>query len=185
MSSAARLIRAEFTTALLGLCLLAAAPTAQLALAGVDRPHCDVCGRYTDKSPCRIKATERIGKHGLDIDVCSLFCYAERLEDVKGEITSTQVLDFTTLDDDAPVMLKASTATYLYGTSGDEEATAKPFILAFGSKKAAESARKIAGGELLSWDDVLAKCQKLAAEYEPPKPEDGYTPLKKRGRNPR
>jgi hypothetical protein len=185
MSCRARIIRKAVSAALAACCLLAPLLGAHVALAGIERPHCEICGRYIDKSPSRIRATERIGKHGLEINVCSVFCYAERLEDLKGEIISAQVVDSTTLEDEAPVMLSTGKAAYLYGTSGDAEKTAEPFILAFASKQAAESARKTTGGELLNWDDVLAKCQKLAADYEPPQPDGSNAPLRKRGRTPR
>jgi hypothetical protein len=176
------MIRVAVITALCIGCLLAAPGGTLQALAGLERPHCDVCGRYTDKSPCRIKATEKIGNHSLAIDVCSLFCYAERLEDVKGEVESILVLDSTTLKDDVPVMLSVGHATFLYGTTGDEQKTAKPFVLAFTSKKAAETARNTVGGELITWDDALASCVKLAADYEPPQPGGGYEPLRKHRR---
>lgn len=183
MTSVGFMLRIMLSLVMLA-CLLAAPLGAQPALASTQRPHCEVCGRYTDKSPCRIRAAEKIGRHLLDIDVCSVLCYAERLEDLQGEIIALQVLDSTTVHDDVPLTLGAVKAVYLYGTTGNEEKTAKPFILAFANNKAAEEARKTVGGELMSWDDVLAKCVKLAKDYEPPQP-GGSGPLRKRGRNPK
>lgn len=165
------------------LALLTATPQAlqpQPVQAGVTRPHCEVCGRYTDTSPSRIRATLRIKRHDFSIDVCSWLCYAERLEEGEYEVRSVQVPDYDTLEDEYPVILNATHASYLYGTSGDADKTSEPFVLAFASKRAAEKARETLEGELLDWDSLEARITALAEDYEPPQPKSQYQPLRRR-----
>jgi hypothetical protein len=142
------------------------------------RPLCEVCRRYTDTAPCRIQAVIEIGKHKKGLDVCSVFCLCERLEDYEQEPLYSIVRDYATYGGDDQRMLRAEHATYLYDASGDEQQSHEPYTYAFGSEEEAGAHQSELGGEIMDWSSVFESCTELAGEWEP-EDHDSYSPLRK------
>ena len=160
-----------------------------VALTGVTqaldvRPLCEVCRRYTDTAPSRVQAVIEIGDHRKGLDLCSVFCFCERMEDYDQEPLYCLVLDYATYEsDNEQLVLRADYATYLFDASGDEQKSHEPFIYAFSDEETAETYQSELGGEILDWESILEECTELAQEWEPEEGES-YTPLMK-GRRPR
>jgi hypothetical protein len=158
-------------------------PAAPAAQAAVSRPHCQVCGRYTDKSPSHVQASFKVKKHSETVDTCSLLCYAERREDFADEPLNLLISGYQPKNStDPPLWLSAKRAYYLYEAEGDSQKCSEPFIYAFRSKDEAVQASKQLGGTVLEWPEVIERCTKLAADYEPPVADDHRSG--REGRNP-
>jgi len=155
--------------------LLTGNPAAQ-ALA--PRPICDVCRRFTDKSPARVVGYIEIGNHSKKLDACSPFCFVEMLEDQVTEPDFIRVADYATFGTENHIPLTADQAWYLYDCdTGDEENTNQPYTYAFTSEDNAREYQQDLGGELLKWDDVVDKLTELTDEWEPPGSSYEYRPL--------
>ncbi|MBN2081757.1 nitrous oxide reductase accessory protein NosL [bacterium] len=143
------------------------------------RPICETCRRYTDKSPSRVMAYIEIGRHVKRLDACSLFCLVEMLEDQEYEPTFIYVTDYATFDTDEQMPLDALKAWYVYDCeTGDEEKSNCPYVYAFASEATAREYQDDLGGEVLDWEDTLARITELTDEWEPEPVGHHHTPLK-------
>ena len=169
------------TAALGAFLLLVLPPTSALALK--ERILCDVCRRYVTESPGMCQVRIEGEKHTKSIQACSPFCLFELLEDnrLEGE-QSFMMIDYTSRNDDVPLMIGPRQATCLFEVKCDEEDMHEPCVFYFASEDDARAAQKELGGRLLSWDSVALRCRALASEYEPEK-DNNYRPLKKRARS--
>jgi hypothetical protein len=75
-----------------------------------DRPLCQVCRRWTDVCPSEVTGLYQHGKRQKKIDVCSVFCYCERLEEIDVEPTNVLVRDYSTMGDQQPRLTAAKQA---------------------------------------------------------------------------
>jgi len=145
------------------------------------RPLCPQCRRFIDSSPTRVHALLEIDGRERSLDVCSVFCLCECLDNrPKAELKHAQILSYNAYLDGQQTYLRARLACFLYNADGNEEVTAAPFVYAFASREDALAAQQELNGEVLEWNEVLSRCMKLAEEYEAKRPQ--YQRLKKRKR---
>lgn len=140
---------------------------------------CAVCGRSWPKSPSRMRCEVKLGNHSTQIQVCGPFCLCERLERYAGreyELTSLQIIDYASLDQEYPRWANVKQAAFLVGIKGDIKAACEPLVAAFAGEKPARAAQAKLGGELTAWDKLFQQCVKLAGEYEPDVPPGQRNP---------
>lgn len=144
--------------------------------AGLDVRNCERCGRFWDESPSRMRLGLDFDGHTKDYYLCSPFCTLEELEiHPDGELAGLQIVDYRQRSEESPIMLMAGRAFFLYGINGDRTDSREPWVAAFQSEKLAREAKSRLGGELLKWEDVRSKVEKLTDEYQAP----GQRPYKR------
>lgn len=146
------------------------------AQAVLERPHCEVCRRFADTSPCRMQVTLVFGRHAEALDLCSVRCFCELMEGFdEDQLRSVLVVDHATLALKQPLMQSVKRATFLYGTSGDEQKTREPYVLAFTSESDAEKAKEDLGGDLMNWEEVREVVVQLVTGDEGAEEAQGST----------
>jgi nitrous oxide reductase accessory protein NosL len=139
-----------------------------------EAPRCDNCGMLLEPSAARVSAVFEIDsvKHENHF-VCLNCVYEYAAEHYDGALpTSVHVLDYNTFGKEKPVMLDASKAWFLYGTS-KLAGSMLPYIAAFATKDAAVAQQKTLGGELLEFQAVQEKLLKALAKEAMPMPSAG------------
>lgn len=131
------------------------------AFAADEKPRCDECGMFYDKSPTQVAVVVTEGDAEYDHLFESLGCYtnymtANYADNNEAAVGNMQVLDYGTFGSRQPVMLDATKATYLYGTNAIK-GSMPPFIAAFATTKAALNATDTMGGEVLAYAEVMAR----------------------------
>jgi len=145
------------------------------------RPICEICRRYTDKSPGRVVAFIELGNHVKKLDTCSIFCFIELLEDQVKEPSVVYIADYATFGTEDHIPLKADQAWFLFNCdSGDDQKINEPYTYAFASEDLAREYQDELGGELLSWDELVDKVRELTDEWEPEGSNYEYRPLRER-----
>jgi len=122
------------------------------------------------------------GKREKAYNLCSPVCFSEFMEDYPDqEPTRIQIMDFRDARELHPALYNVLQMSFLFGIEGEEEDAHPPFVAAFPLKEQAREAQESLGGELLDWEAVHKRCQKVAEEEEA-KPYEGPPPLRKRER---
>jgi nitrous oxide reductase accessory protein NosL len=143
-------------TVVVGIVLIAAA-----AVAADEKPRCEQCGMFYEKSPTRLSVDVAVdGKQSSHIFE-SYGCYLNFMDETYGtdsnaEVKGIKVLDYTTFNAKKPLMLDATEAQYLYGTE-PIAGTMAPFIAAFDGVKPALAAMDELGGEALDYEEMMAR----------------------------
>jgi hypothetical protein len=118
-----------------------------------------------------MQATLVFGRHAKTQDLCSVRCFCELMAGYdEDQLSSALVVDYATSTFEQPLMQSVQRATFLYGTTGDEQKTREPFVLAFTSEGDAEKAREDLGGDLMSWEEVREVVSQLVTEEQTEEP---------------
>jgi hypothetical protein len=137
---------------------------------------CEYCRRQWDNSPSRIRAVADANGREKGIVVCSPFCLAMVLKKKPHyELASTTIVAW---DDRAKLdagMVNVNSAKLLIEVRDTDDFSHDPDVAAFRSDKALAAGKKTAGGKSITWDDLLAKVTKLAAETDDTR-ESTYQP---------
>lgn len=168
----------RITIRTLVICLAVLLPLVAAALE--PRLLCPTCQRYVDKSPQGCYARILLGgKHPKSVGACSLFCLFERLEDFKSKPEVITIVSYPTFHEDIVQRINVTQAVFLYDAKadGNEDLCHEPYIYAFPDEQLAKDAQAKLGGELLKWDAVQERCEKLAADWEPDTPDEEPSPI--------
>lgn len=114
-----------------------------------EKPRCDMCGMFFDKSATRLTVTLTDGDEELNRKFESLGCLHNYVHEnyPEAELTALSILDYATFGTDSEEMIDGFKAYYLFGTERLTGSMA-PFIAAFATEKAATAAQEALGGEL-------------------------------------
>jgi hypothetical protein len=129
--------------------------------------RCDITQIVLKDCPNRVQANFDDGQHQWAISVAGPIALFEKLERYKRTPSEIYILDYDQFQQGQTRLLKASNAWFLFDAKGDPVVCQEPCIYAFKSRAAADAARKDIGGQLLDWDEVSAKADELAEEWEP------------------
>ena len=76
-----------------------------------------------------------------------------------------------------PILQNTESARYLIGVNDEKDLSHDPDIAAFRTEKQLSGAKAgELGGKTISWDEIMKKCKKLAAENDD-SVDDPYSPL--------
>jgi hypothetical protein len=143
-----------------------------LAEPGLERAHavfemkiCEHCRRLWNDSPSRIRCMVDANGKQKSVHVCSPFCLASVLKaKAHYKPVSTQIVPWGEREAlDAP-MLSTASAKFLIDVSDKRDKSHDPDIAAFRSDKQLGESRDELGGEKITWEKVMERCRKLAAE---------------------
>lgn len=126
-----------------------------------DRPHCENCGMFTDKSATRTIASVTVDGKTADHQFVCLECVFEKLEkwgDDHAKLKGIKTLDFATFGTDKEKLVDVNDAWFLYDT-GKLKGSMPKYTAAFSSKAAAQKAQKELGGTLMQWSELKPKLQ--------------------------
>ncbi|MDQ3022773.1 MAG: hypothetical protein M3R04_00075 [bacterium] len=155
-------------------CLLAARPASSPA--AFELKLCDNCRRIWDDSGSRMRAV--VDARGRDklVLVCSPFCMAAVLRRKPYyELLSATIVNWDERGKLDAGMVSVNNAKLLVGATDKDDLSHDPDVAAFRSDKQLAAGRKSAGGQAISWDKLLEKCRKLAAETDDTR-ESTYQP---------
>lgn len=126
-------------------CLLYCSP---IVPAGEVREDCRICGMWIDQ----YMHTRHVltAPDGARISFCSFTCAAKYLKRHEQETNKLQVADYRTAE-----LVDAKEAFYLLGSDAPP-VMSNTSIIAFASIEAAESFRKLHGGRIMTFPEVLA-----------------------------
>jgi len=160
------------------LALVALLPPAHPAHAiDVDLKLCEYCRRTWDDSPSRIHAYFDAHGHDKDAYVCSPFCLCEiEKEKPYYKLQSAQIVLWPDRNDMSALMTNAETAHFLTGVKDKHDYSHDPDVAAFRGDKDRAAAKKDLGGTTTTWDKIIEKCKRLAADTDDEEESD-YSPL--------
>jgi hypothetical protein len=161
------------------LALVALLPRSEPAVA-FEMKICDHCGRLWDDSPSRVRALADGNGKPKDINTCSPYCLAAVLKSKPHyKLESAQVVLWDEREEVRPLMLNAANSRFLIGVKDAKDLSHDPDIAAFRSDQQLATSKGKLGGKTVSWDEIMKRCRKLAAEADDDDESD-YQPLKMR-----
>ena len=113
------------------------------------REDCFLCGMWIDQ----YMHTRHVltAADGTQVSFCSFTCAAKYLKRYEAEVKHLQAADYLTTE-----LIDAEDAVYLLGSAAPP-VMSYTSIIAFASNEAAESFRKLHGGKIMTFDEVLAQ----------------------------
>ena len=135
-----------------------------------ERPRCENCGMFWDKSATRVEFTVKVdGSEHTHITEC-FGCLHDFVHETYGEVmpTAVSVLDYATYGTKHEQMINAFDAFYLYGTER-LDGSMPPYVAAFATEKAAKEHQKKLGGELVDFPGMRKQMMKAKGEH----PDEG------------
>lgn len=117
-----------------------------------EKPRCDECGMFFENSATRLTASLLDGEDTVNAKFESLGCLHNfvHANHPEAELTKLSILDYGAYSSGEVEYLDGFKAYYLFDTERLKGSMA-PFIAAFASKKAAESAQEALGGDLVDF----------------------------------
>jgi hypothetical protein len=130
-----------------------------------ERPRCENCGMFWDKSATRVEFTVKVdGKQHTHQTEC-FGCLHDFVHETYGEVmpTAISVLDYATYGTKNEKMIDAFDAFFLYGTER-LDGSMPPYVAAFSSEEAAMDYEDELGGELVDFPGMRKLMMKAKGE---------------------
>lgn len=173
-------MRFLFSLCFVVLISLLAQPVARPAHAVFEMKLCEYCRRLWNDSPSRMRCVVDANGKQKGIQVCSPFCLASVLRlKPHYEPLNTQIVPWDERDDENPPMLNTATAKFLIDVSDKRDKSHDPDIAAFRNDKQLGEGKDELGGKTITWEKVMERCRKLAAENDD-SAESDYRPKRHR-----